>query len=113
MLSQLLLVGLGGALGAISRFYITGKLNPTRGFPIGTLLVNVVGSFLLGFLWGWLEGSPFYLFAGVGFMGALTTFSTLHVELHKLRKKKGQWLIYLVASYLMGFLLAYAGYLLV
>ena len=112
MLNQLILIGLGGALGAVSRFHISGKLNSKADFPIGTLLVNLAGSFSLGFLWGWLEGEPFYLFAGIGFLGALTTYSTLHVELQRLSKRKGLWLIYLVSSYLGGFLLAYAGYLL-
>ena len=50
---HLIAVGAGGFLGAISRYYITRKLNKTvedNHLPVGTLLVNLIGSFLLGFI---------------------------------------------------------------
>lgn len=55
------------------------------GFPIGTLLVNVTGSFILGFLLTALDGrlplpSDLRYFLGVGFLGAYTTFSSFSVE---------------------------------
>lgn len=57
---------LGGALGALTRFYISGILPVYKDFPVGTLLVNSIASFLLGYLYG--------LFLGTGFCGALSTF---------------------------------------
>ena len=109
MIGTLLLIGLGGALGAISRYWIS-KLNAKLVFPVGTLFVNLFGSFLLGFVWGRFEGETIFLFAGIGFLGALTTFSTLHIELEMLSKKRVVWLSYLVTTYLGGILLAYLGY---
>lgn len=80
----------GGALGALSRYALTlwlqSSLSVTSyaGFPLGTLVVNVVGSFLLALVTGLgLQGfvSPVTRLAvGTGFVGALTTFSTFELE---------------------------------
>ena len=82
---DLLLIGMGGALGAISRFGITEIMRYLCGkdFPIGTLLANLVGCFLIGILIG--SGDPesnpkLRLAFGVGFLGSLTTFSTFTAE---------------------------------
>ncbi len=109
---MILLVGLGGAVGAILRFLITNRWNELSFVPIGTLSVNLIGSFFLGFFWGRSGDTLLYLLIGVGFLGALTTYSTLHVELHKLRENKKTWTFYLVSTYLGGIFLAYGGYLL-
>ncbi|MGA1201407.1 MAG: fluoride efflux transporter CrcB [Planctomycetota bacterium] len=85
-MQQVLVVGLGGALGAIARFLVTiicQRMAP--GFPWATLLVNVVGCFALGLLLAMLEPqeegwSQARLFIGVGLLGAFTTFSTFGVE---------------------------------
>jgi len=82
----LFLVGLGGALGAISRHLVglgaTAALG--RSFPYGTLVVNLLGSFMLGALVSWVarvDASPdIKLLVGTGLCGALTTFSTFSVE---------------------------------
>lgn len=82
------LIGLGGFLGAILRYGLSGAVHSfTRSFeyPIGTLAVNAVGSFLLVFLAsaGDLLGSfspPFRGFAFIGLLGAFTTFSTFSYE---------------------------------
>ena len=77
----ILYVGIGGFLGAISRFLIAGFVQKIAGilFPAGTLTVNVLGSFLIGFLVMIFENiiAPQWkaLFI-TGFLGALTTFST-------------------------------------
>jgi CrcB protein len=82
-----ILVGAGGFLGAISRFALSGLVNRVAGtrFPLGTLTVNVTGSFVLAFLMSFLmeralAGPQARLFWAVGFLGAFTTFSTFAYE---------------------------------
>lgn len=74
-----LLVAAGGALGAVARFAISQALRTS--FPWGTTLVNLAGSFALGFFLlpgDWSHGPRLLL--GVGFLGAFTTLSTFSVE---------------------------------
>ncbi len=76
----LLLVALGGAIGAALRFLVAHHLDSR--VPWGTLLVNVAGSFLLG-LWSGLalEENAMALL-GVGFCGGFTTYSAFAVQTH-------------------------------
>ncbi len=70
----------GGALGALARFGVSTAL-PRLDFPWHTLLVNLAGSFVLGFLF--LDSGmehPWRLAVAVGFLGAFTTLSTFSVE---------------------------------
>ena len=82
--TDLILVGLGGFCGALARYGINTVL--AAGYlPWGTILANVTGSLLLGFVQvlamkGVGLGSRFRLVAGVGFCGAYTTFSTFSME---------------------------------
>ncbi|TQD24037.1 fluoride efflux transporter CrcB [Methanolobus vulcani] len=79
--SELLTIGMGGFFGAISRFLIAGYFTSAS----GTLVVNVLGSILLGFL---MYSSEYLgiisprtrMFLGIGFCGSLTTFSTFMVQ---------------------------------
>jgi len=83
--SIILAVGIGGFLGAVSRFAISTWVQKLSGsfFPFGTLGVNILGSFFIGFLAMYFENmiSPTQkaLFV-TGFLGALTTFSTFSFE---------------------------------
>ena len=84
-IQELLLVGCGGMFGAIARYGIallaTGWFQIR--FPLGTLLANVLGCFLIGLLIGSGVGESnpkAKLFLGVGFLGSLTTFSTFSAE---------------------------------
>jgi CrcB protein len=91
-LTPYLLVGLGGFMGANMRFIMarwTGAMFETR-FPLGTFLINVSGSFLLGIV-GTLvarklvpNSDELRLALGIGFLGAFTTFSTFEFETHAL-----------------------------
>lgn len=116
----ILAVVAGGLLGAPARYLLSRVLPPAAdGWPTATFLVNIVGAFVLGLLLealarsgpdvGWRRGMR--LFAGTGFCGALTTYSTLAVELDLLTQH-GRWGLavgYAVASVATGLLLAAAG----
>ncbi|WP_407559606.1 fluoride efflux transporter CrcB [Vibrio parahaemolyticus] len=80
-------IALGGAIGACSRYLVSEfcVLLFGRGFPYGTLTVNVVGSFIMGLLIAVFESEilatePWRQVIGLGFLGALTTFSTFSMD---------------------------------
>jgi fluoride exporter len=110
--SQIWLVGLGGFFGAITRYWVNQTFTKNRLFPLGTFIVNMTGSFLLGILIGneWVPLSV-GLLVGTGFLGAYTTFSTFHFELFLLKKdhRKILFFLYLTSSYFFGILLAGLG----
>ncbi|MCS0788226.1 fluoride efflux transporter CrcB [Cytobacillus firmus] len=108
-----LIVGMGGFFGAICRLWVSqviNKRNVSR-FPAATLVINLIGSLLLGIMVGsGIEGSLFMLI-GTGFMGAFTTFSTFKLEAIQLHmdKRKKELILYNVLSYGGGILLALLG----
>ncbi len=73
-------VALLGGVGACARFLLDGTISARGGFPIGTLVVNVSGAFLLGLLVGRGVDGDAYLLAGTATLGAFTTFSTWMFE---------------------------------
>jgi CrcB protein len=84
-LSILLIVGLGGFFGAIGRFVIASfvQSHSSTLFPVGTLSVNVLGSFIIGFMalyFSQVVQPEYKAFVMTGFLGALTTFSTFSLE---------------------------------
>ena len=94
-----LLVGLGGFIGANARFVVArvvGAMFETK-FPLGTFVINISGSFLLGVLGTIVaqkmmpNSESMRLALGVGFLGAYTTFSTFEFETHALLDD-GSWL---------------------
>ncbi|WP_345779389.1 fluoride efflux transporter CrcB [Natrinema sp. SYSU A 869] len=90
MTDPALLVGLGGAVGALARYAVSSLVEEER-FPLSTFLVNVVGSFLLGLVSFAGAGESLALFVGVGMCGAFTTFSTFSVDTVRLVEDGRVW----------------------
>lgn len=116
--TRLLIVGLGGSLGAIARYTLGGWAQRKFGigFPYGTFFINVSGSFLLGLFAtlalrsAWNE--QWRLFLAIGFLGAYTTFSTFEYETLMLIAEGRQYrtaALYLLGSVIVGLFAAYLG----
>lgn len=104
-MNQLLLIGLGGGIGAMLRYLVVSGVTrlPLADFPYGVLGVNILGSFLMGLLAGSAmpaltpEGRAFL---GVGMLGGFTTFSAFSLDVVTLMQR-GETVpafIYMVAS---------------
>lgn len=111
----------GGVLGTIARYVLSGAVYQTlgTGFPYGTLIVNLTGCFLIGFLAALAEekfllGPNARLFLMAGFCGAFTTFSTFMLETNNLIKDGEMFRAFLNigVSVVIGFLLFRLGVLL-
>ena len=114
-----LLVGVGGFIGANARFVIArlvGAMFETK-FPLGTFVINMSGSFLLGVLGTVVaqkmmpSSEAMRLAFGIGFLGAYTTFSTFEFETHALLGD-GSWFVAtanMVASLVIGLVAVRAG----
>ncbi|WP_321517056.1 fluoride efflux transporter CrcB [Marinifilum fragile] len=118
MLRTLLLIGMGGFLGSISRFLIGQGLHRIFDtvFPIGTMTVNIVGSFIIGVVYSLAERdnliSPeIRMFLAVGFCGGFTTFSSFAFDKLNLLKDSGflYLSLYLGGSVFLGLLAVYLG----
>jgi CrcB protein len=116
----LLLISLGGILGANARYLVTvwaaGRWRAS--FPHGTLIANVSGSFLLGFFLeaaasGWVSGADARLLIATGFCGAYTTFSTFAFESVALSRQRDLLpaMVNVAGSALLGLAAAAAGIL--
>lgn len=78
-METLILVGVGGSIGALLRFSFS-KVSAIQGIPLGTLLVNLIGSFAFSLLVFSREPGDLYYLIGVGGLGGFTTFSTFSYE---------------------------------
>ena len=85
---QVLLVFLGGGLGSVARYWLSLKLNNfENAIPYGTLLANILGSLIIGFILGYSSRTGLLsenqsLLLATGFCGGFTTFSTFAYENH-------------------------------
>ncbi len=117
MIKNILIVGIGGFLGSVSR-YLTGLafIDITHPFPVATFLINVVGSFAIGIVYGVADRSGYLnqwwiLFLATGFCGGFTTFSTFaHENLRLLQA--GEYVLfglYTGGSIILGILAVLTG----
>jgi len=111
-------VGLGGFLGANARYLVGGYISERWGavFPFGTFVINITGSFILGFFMAYAQERPWVapgarLLFAVGFVGAYTTFSTFEYETMRLIQERELMLAMLnvFGSLLTGAAAVFAG----
>ncbi|WP_223492545.1 FluC/FEX family fluoride channel [Sutcliffiella horikoshii] len=114
VVKNILAVILGGAIGTILRYAVT-LATDDFAFPVGTLLVNLVGSFVLGAFTGWIMRRKVKEYMKVGFgtglCGGFTTMSTLAADVFMLEAQSTIFIttIYLFSSIVGGLLLAFLG----
>lgn len=113
MVKKCLLVGIGGSFGTIIRYFI-GWILPTSLFPLSTLSINILGSFLLGFITVFVGrnklSSQVLLLFGTGFCGGFTTLSTFASEtFHLLESSPLLAYYYVLLSSFLGISAAYLG----
>ena len=117
-ITKIVFVGLGGALGSVARYLI--NISPLASlfdrFPFPTFVINVSGSFLIGFLLILLTdkmtiSENLRMAIIVGFLGAFTTFSTFEIEIYGLVKDRffTTAFLYLLLSVVLGFVGLMAG----
>ena len=114
MIANLLYVAAGGALGSVLRYLVV-RFIPFAGFPLGTLVVNVTGSFLIGFSYVYLQeriaDDSLRLLLMAGVLGGFTTFSAFSLETLNLLQSgyPGRALLNIVLSVILCLLACYAG----
>ncbi len=117
LLSQIFLLATGGATGTLLRYftYLWADKYLVQHLPWGTVVVNLLGSFVIGISWGLME-KYFYppavgLFVLAGLLGSFTTFSTFALDSIKLLNQSGLWvfLMYIAIQNIGGILLCIAG----
>ena len=110
---NVLSIALGGALGSVFRYSIQKMFNLS--FPVGTLLVNIAGCFIAGWLLAVFikaGNTPMHLFLLTGFCGGFTTFSAFSLESIQMIMA-GRWAVfslYIILSVVGGLLATFSGY---
>lgn len=111
-------IGIGGIIGSLLRYFLSAASSSLWGvgFPIGTLLANLLGAFALGWLTnnvGISRKLPPHIVSGIGtgIIGSFTTFSTFSLETLQLIEHNRLFLalIYVSASFIGGLFLAWLG----
>jgi CrcB protein len=118
MIIKILLLLAGGAIGTVSRYALSGLTHKFYDgtFPLGTLMVNVLGSLIIGLLWGLWEtaniSSHMRTFIFIGILGGFTTFSTYSLEtLNMFRDGEVKLaVINVLANNLLGILMVFTGF---
>jgi fluoride exporter len=117
-LLKYVMVGVGGCLGSILRFWLGTYIGNRMGtrFPYGTFVINITGSFLIGIVYAFMtartQWSPNWRYLiPIGFIGGYTTFSSLEYET-LLTVQDGQFglgLLYVALSVVVGFIAVWGG----
>lgn len=118
-MQNLLIIGLGGFIGAISRYWISGavqNLSKSYNFPYGTMSVNLLGCFIIGLLIHLVEYRGMFspearLFVFIGLLGGFTTFSSFALETNNLLGDS-QWLqgfANIMVTNVLGLAMVFAG----
>jgi len=115
---NILFIGIGGFFGAVSRFFVSKITMNIFGNLIsyGTIIVNILGSFLLGFLFTlsvikMSDGAAFRALVCIGFLGSFTTFSTFSLEAVNLLEENSYVLffVYAAANVVVSLVTAFLG----
>ena len=115
---NIIAVGAGSFIGGIARYLVSLVMKGiSKGFPLATLLVNLLGCLIIGLLWGFLsrnasESTAWGLFLTVGLCGGFTTFSTFSKEALTMLQTGQIWgfASYIAISILAGIALVALGY---
>jgi fluoride exporter len=118
--ASIFLVGIGGFVGSVLRYLVNASVQQVaRGFPLGTLLVNVVGCFVIGFLSHLADGRGMFedgtrAFMFVGILGGFTTFSSFGNETLRLVRadQLASALTNVGANVILGLLAVWLGHIL-
>ncbi len=109
MLTSILVISIGAALGALLRWYFAARYNQLfPQLPPGTLAANLLGGYLIGIAMAVFLAYPslspqWRLLTVTGFLGGLTTFSTFSAEVvTALLQGQGLWALWTVASHVVG-----------
>lgn len=111
-------MGAGSFVGGAGRYLVSILMKAvSKGFPWGTMIVNILGCFLIGLLWGYFsknanDAGDWALFLSVGLCGGFTTFSTFSKEAMMMLQSGNTWafIAYIAASLLAGISLCALGY---
>ena len=114
-----LIIGLGGFLGSIFRFLISSSMEKyfSTSFPIGTIMVNLIGCFLIGLLSGYFtqklgDQTQLFFFLTIGVLGGFTTFSAIAMD-SQVFIENGEYLkmlTYISVQAILGIALCLIGY---
>ena len=115
------IIGAGSFIGGVFRYLISLLIQSksTSPFPLHTLLVNIIGCFLIGIVFGVFDkaliSNEWKLFLATGILGGFTTFSAFSIETLNLLREGSIYyaLLYILASVLLGLLSTYIAYILI
>jgi len=117
----ILAIGAGSFIGGVFRYMLSLLIyaKTSTHFPLGTLIVNILGCFFIGIVFGFFDkgqiSNEWKLFLATGVLGGFTTFSAFSIESFNLLREghSFQALLYILASVLLGLLATYIAYLMI